>query len=442
MARILFRSALTVCLAGGLAACNDADTGSADKGEAGPEPNLDAKADSFYQPTVFGAVTFGAPAKASLGADARFHAFDFELTDKATVALKTDSEDAKRDTVLYLYKASDDGWGRYIAKNDDDGRGLLSSVETELGAGQYRAIVKGYRVTETGAFSLTVDCDGAGCGATTPAPTHVDACLFGDVYRNITANPNFEVVASRTGLSAGALLQDGEDVAFMRALAANGDDVTSLEKAFEAVDDGGFNYMLLRDVFDGQTFEVVEFGMGDTSVGAVLGKDDLVAARIGDGDLWPCFVAEPEDRFSALTLDSIPLPDADLSSFEAYKVGGLEPGQMFSLGSDRVVYESLYGSFGGCSGVLEFDDAAISRASGYAATDFFTLEIEDWEGALGDTELSAFEAWADEREGGLELWTAALDDRACGGDGSGVIAFVHDRVNQVVLAGVFVEWAE
>lgn len=438
MAGVLFRSALTVCLASGLAACGDSDSSPAGKGEAGPEPNLDTKADSFFQPTVFGAVEFGTPAKASLSADARFHAFDFELTDKADVTLRTDSDNAKRDTVIYLYKATESGWGRYIAKNDDDGRGLLSSVETALAAGQYRAVVKGYSSDEAGDFSLTVDCAGAGCGAA--VPVHVDACLFGDVYANITANPNFDVVDSRPRLTSSAMLLNGEDVALMRALEAEGIGVESIDKAFESIDGGEFNYLVLRDVFDGQTFEVVEFALGDTSVGAVLGKDDQVAAQIGDGELWPCFVAEPEGRFEGLTFESTDRPDPAMTSFEAFKVNGLQSGQMFSLGSDRAVYALLSKSFDGdCTGVVAFDRAQISRTSGYAVIDFFTVDIEDWDGALGDTELSEFEAWAEAREGDLELWTAALDDSACGGDGSGVIAFVHDRSAQIVLAGIFVE---
>jgi hypothetical protein len=442
---MILRSGLVLGFAGLLTACGGGDDapGTTGKGEAGPEPQLDNKADSFFQPTVFGTVEFGTTAKATLGEDARFHAFDFELTGDATVSLKTNSDNSKRDTVLYLYRAKEGGtWGRYLAKNDDDGRGLLSSIEQSLEAGSYRAIVKGYSRDETGDFSLTIDCAGTGCG---PAqPVHVDACLFGDVYSNITANPNFDVVESRPRLTASALFQQGEDAAFIAAVAAQDlGDVDSLEKAFDAVDSGEFNYMLLRDVFDGQTYQVVEFGMGDTSVGAVLGKDNSVVAQIGDGDLWPCYQAEPEARFENLDFQQTDLPDPALSSFEAMKVVGLEPGQMFSLGSDQVVYEGLYYLFdGGCTGVLEYDQTSISRVGGYAVTDFFAGELTDWEGALSSQELAAFEAWADGNEDNLELWTAELDDRACGGDGAGVLAFVHDRVSQTVLVSVFVEWAE
>lgn len=443
MARIILRPEFAFCFASLLSACGGDDASTvAGKGEAGPEPQLDNKADSFFQPTVYGTVEFGTAAKATLGEDARFHAFDFELTGDAVVSLKTESDHSKRDTVLYLYRANEEGtWGRYLAKNDDDGRGLLSSIEQSLDAGQYRAIVKGYAADETGDFSLTIDCDGAGCG---PArPTHVDACLFGDTYWNIPANPNFEVVVSRPNLTESALFQAGEDAAFMAAVAQSGVDAGSLEKAFESVDNRAFSYMLLRDVFDGQTWQVVEFGMGDTSVGAVLDKDNTVVAEIGDGELWPCAVAEPEGRFDTLDFEQTDLPDPALSSFKAMKVVGLEPGQMFSLGSDEAVYNGLYYLFdGGCTGVLEYDQTSISRASGYAVTDFFSNELTDWEGALSSRELAAFEAWADDNETNLELWTAELDDRACGGDGAGVLAFVHDRVSQTVLVGVFVEWAE
>jgi hypothetical protein len=153
-------------------------------------------------------------------------------------------------------------------------------------------------------------------------------------------------------------------------------------------------------------------------------------------------VAEPEGRFEGLTFESTDRPDPSMTSFEAFKVNGLQSGQMFSLGSVRAVYELLSKSFDGdCTGALEFDRAQIRRASGCAVTDSFTAEIEDWDGALGDTELCEIDAWAEAREGDLELWTAALDDSACGGDGSGVIAFVHDRGAQIV-AGIFVEWWE
>lgn len=69
------------------------------------------------------------------------------------------------DTVMYLYRrdAGETHWGSYILRNDDHGETMLSRMKEELGAGEYRVMVKGYKDHIRGQFSVAASCEGEGC---------------------------------------------------------------------------------------------------------------------------------------------------------------------------------------------------------------------------------------------------------------------------------------
>lgn len=143
---------------------------------------VDGKADSFGNPTEHGVLTFGSPSRASFTDTSGFHSWTFTLTDNASVVLKTVLETANLDTVVYLYKRTSPtgSWGAYIAKNDDESSHTAASrVAQALDAGEYRVIVKTYKRTQRGTFSLAGTCSGAGCPVTgqtaCPAPAKLPA---------------------------------------------------------------------------------------------------------------------------------------------------------------------------------------------------------------------------------------------------------------------------
>lgn len=107
--------------------------------------------------------------ESELSADFNGVAFTFDLSDEATITLQTESANVPKDeidTVLYVYKANEQGrWGRYVARNDDRADGDLWSQleERTLDAGHYRVVIKGYGRQDVGTFVLSGSCEGNGC---------------------------------------------------------------------------------------------------------------------------------------------------------------------------------------------------------------------------------------------------------------------------------------
>lgn len=141
-----------------------------DKG-AEENPLTSGKDDSFFRPTEHGTLRMGVANPGTLTEDEQFHAWTFELSDRATIDLSTDVSQ-NLDTVMYLYRrdAPTDSWGRYIKKNDDDGDNISSRIKIEGQAGEYRVIVKGFKSALRGSFSVNGECTGAGC------QTNTDSC--------------------------------------------------------------------------------------------------------------------------------------------------------------------------------------------------------------------------------------------------------------------------
>ena len=165
--------------------------------DKGPEEEVtDGKSDSFVSPTEHGELLFATPSRAAFSATERFHAWNFTLTAKSSVALETGLETANLDTVMYLYKKRSDGsWGAFLHRNDDANDDTMASrLEVELAKGDYRLIVKAFKQSQRGNFTVEGTCAGSGCPVTTcedpeelPAETGYGtgcdaafAALFGD----------------------------------------------------------------------------------------------------------------------------------------------------------------------------------------------------------------------------------------------------------------------
>jgi len=266
-------------------ACASDPATSSDKGDESDVP-VDGSFDSFYDPTVHELV-LGTPADAELARGARFHAFDFSLSGDAHVVLRTTADDPYTDTVAYLYRAGDRGWGRYVARNDDaPGLGLFSRVEMDLGEGDYRLLVKGYGWWVEGPFTVESSCEGAGCGEVEPG-----VCLFGGTYHDFLNDPRFETVSSGryTDVSRLPAVQQAQLLAAVRVTY----DVADLEEALATIDAGEAN-LLVRE-YRGASYTSWEFGAGDNSYGALFETGStVIVARILDGDLYECTVFAPE----------------------------------------------------------------------------------------------------------------------------------------------------
>jgi len=192
---------------------------------------LDGAFESFRAPIDHGEVTFGAIQTATFTPDDEAHTWTFAVTDTVAIDAFTDlvPKHSGVDTVLYLYEKSPDGWGSYIARDDDDGRLEWSSIEGSLGAGDYRVLVKGYSSSEHGGFELEVDCTGAGCARSTN-------CLFGASAAAIQTLDQLAVTTTTFTSPVGIDELDRGRVVL--ALHESIDtEVATIDDAFAAVDD-------------------------------------------------------------------------------------------------------------------------------------------------------------------------------------------------------------
>lgn len=157
-------SCLFVCL-GLLAACGE-DAAPDDSKGAEEEELVGGKQDSFFRPTEHGALVFGLPNEATIAADARFHAWEFEIHEGEAAFHVQTNVSQNLDTVMYLYRRdnAEQSWGRFIEKNDDHKGNIWSRIDVaDAKAGQYRIIVKPFKKALRGSFSVTAECVGDGC---------------------------------------------------------------------------------------------------------------------------------------------------------------------------------------------------------------------------------------------------------------------------------------
>lgn len=252
---------------------------------------LDGKLDSFRSPTDHGSIGFDAPVTAELTTDAGFHAWTFDLTAPASLTLRTGPEtvDGRTvDTVMYLYREGERGFGRALTSNDDAGGTLFSAISRQLEAGHYRVLVKGYSQLTRGHFSLTASCEGEGC-----APPYVSACLFGDTFYELRMAERpastFERQLDASAIPELSALQRAQIVLAVQQSAHR--DVMTVEEAFDRVDQGQVRQLELFDAPGARSFTAFEYGAGDNSYGAIFAaRSETIVASIHDGDLYDCSV--------------------------------------------------------------------------------------------------------------------------------------------------------
>lgn len=268
-------------------------TGCLDGGGKGEESDLDVvdgKADSFRKPTQHGVIPFDTEMASAITDTEQFHAWTFTLTGDAQVDLTTSYAvrgQRRTDTVLYLYRHDGTSWGRYIARNDDYGDTTYSKLVKQLGAGEYRALVKGYAETTRGKFKLTVGCTGDGC----TAPVDPDACLFGDTYWELPEQTHLQL-STRLKVTPANLdtLSAQNQQRLVRAVhESSHTDVTTPAEALSRVDQQELNLTRIWDLDGRRVFLAFEYGAGDNSYGAIFNDTtDARASSIHDGDLYNC----------------------------------------------------------------------------------------------------------------------------------------------------------
>jgi hypothetical protein len=285
--RPLFLAAAVVALP----ACMDG------KGPEEDELSADGKDDSFYKPTHHGLLEFGEKATSVLTATERYHAWVFELSDVATVDMVTSYAilgQRRTDTVMYLYREDPwDGWGPYIARNDDYGSTTYSRLTRELIPGRYRIIVKGHETTTTGKFSVRASCTGPGCAS---------GCLFGTTYSELKTAPALVLQGGLdvTQANLDTLSNDAKDMLVRAVKEASYTNVTTPADALSRVDQEEMNVDWYYEPAARRTFLAFEYGAGDNSYGAVFEKQTGTrATSIHDGDLYNCDVQRETCAFPA-----------------------------------------------------------------------------------------------------------------------------------------------
>ncbi|MCX5743213.1 MAG: hypothetical protein NT062_12035 [Proteobacteria bacterium] len=272
-----------------LPACVSSD----DKGPEEELPPDGGKADSIRTPIDHGAIVFGAPATSALTADEHFHAWTFELTGDATVDLATTYAvrgQRKTDTVLYLYKEGAAGWGSYIARNDDTGNTVYSKLSRSLGAGRYRALVKGHLASTTGKFKLSVDCAGDGCA---PPPPPSSSCLFGATFDDIATNPALRNNATQsiTAATLATYTAEQQRRLVVAVQQSSHTDVMTPAEALAVVDQMEVGIDYVTETASLRQFAVYEYGVGDNSYGGIFdNQTGALVSSIHDGDLANCTV--------------------------------------------------------------------------------------------------------------------------------------------------------
>lgn len=154
--RVSFALALAVLVAGcGTPAAQEDD------------PFADGKADWVGLVTHDSAIQEIGEIGTSFTTTARAHAWTFTLgmTEEVSLwtALFSGSTGKVVDTVIYLYRKGDSGWGRYILKNDNVEGTKWSRLEATLQPGDYRVIVAARYESTKGAFAINLKCADGFC---------------------------------------------------------------------------------------------------------------------------------------------------------------------------------------------------------------------------------------------------------------------------------------
>ena len=350
------------------------------------------KADSQRKPTDHGLIAFGTPAVSALTPTERYHAWTFELSGDAQIDLTTSYAvlgQRRTDTVLYLYKEGPTGWGSYIAKNDDYGSTTYSKLVRQLGAGRYRALVKGHLASTMGKFKLTAMCNGPGCFNT--------SCLFGQTYGEIFDNPALTIINKRKITPATLpTLNDTERQWLVDAVKQSSHtDVVTAEEALSRVDQDEMNITYMAEPAAQRMFVAFEYGAGDNSYGAIFSRiDGSMVTNIHDGDLERCTVKREvcllSEDWSAMRMDSAFTRTSTRLITAANQLTGIESQQAL----DTFVH-----SYGG-------DIATV--ADGLAMADGNLLNLVDFRHVSTGAHVTVFEHGAGDTSVGVIYYTGEL----------------------------------
>jgi hypothetical protein len=350
------------------------------------------KDDSQRKPTDHGLMAFGTPVFSALTQAERYHAWTFELSADARVELTTSYAvlgQRRTDTVLYLYKEGATGWGSYVARNDDYGQTTYSRITRELGAGRYRALVKGHLATTLGKFKLTAMCNGPGCFNT--------SCLFGQTYGEIFENDALTIINQRKVYPADLpSLNDQERQWLVEAVKQSSHtDVVTPEDAISRVDQEEMNIVYMVEPLAQRGFVAFEYGAGDNSYGAIFSRiSAAMVTNIHDGDLERCIVKEEtcllSEDWSAMRMDPAFTRTSTRVISSASQLSALESQQALDT------FKHSYGN-----------DVS-SVAEGLSFADGNVLDIVRFTHAATGTQLSVFEHGAGDTSVGVIYYQGEL----------------------------------
>jgi len=254
------------------------------KGADEGEPILEGAFDSARSPTQLGTLTFGQAERSEITATQRYLAWDFTLSGESALTLRTDvamSGGPEVDTVLSLYRQGARGYGSAVASNDDGLGTVFSSLSRTLSAGSYRVIVRGYASTTRGAFSITADCTGAGCGR-----ARIE-CVFGDHFGDLAPRISNAVTSNYTSPVGMLPIHVQQVIEAMHT--ARHPEVTTVEQALALTATGsapelGLSRSELYDTLGGRAYTSWRFVLGDHFWGAIFdqGTTHVVSPIVDD----------------------------------------------------------------------------------------------------------------------------------------------------------------
>jgi hypothetical protein len=265
-----------------LAACSPGTDSATDS------PLADTRLAEERLPNAERELVLGGATQGELSPQAPTVSWVFQLTDRATVDVRTEAVAGgpELDTLLALQREDQHGFGHVLARDDDRADSHFSELSRSLPAGSYRVLVKGFHRRTQGPFVLRSSCSGPGC------PVVPQRCLFGTTYLALRESAGFELRRqSRITAASSARLSRPDAAQLLSAVQVAYTQAHDVGSALSAVDQGQVNRTVLKELASGRLFVAYEYGAGDNSYGAVFeGTSTERAVEIHDGDLYACKV--------------------------------------------------------------------------------------------------------------------------------------------------------
>jgi hypothetical protein len=248
------------------------------------------KADALDHVEDRGPLSFGVARMGTFVEDLQFEGYRVTVRDGARVRLEITrlGTAAKLDTTLFVYGPFDGSefGGEAIAFDDDSGWGRQSRLTgLTLEGGEYLVVVGTHDARGRGAYRVLATCESGECEPE-------NECAFGEVFHDLRTSTDV-VGGTRRVLTSPAGLTALEEQQVIRAVQSSAhEDVTTIDEAFERMDQNEINQIEIWDRTNARPFVVYEFGAGDTSVGAYFahGTTERVAV-ISDGEIEDCAVS-------------------------------------------------------------------------------------------------------------------------------------------------------